>query len=391
MKILIIHNRYQFEGGEEAVISSEVDLLKNNGHRVILFELSNEKLNSYNIFKKILLPFTIIWSVKSYKKVRYLIKKEKPDIVHVHNTFFLMSPSVYYACRAEKVPIVQTLHNYRFICPLGILYRDGKVCRECLDKGLLMSIKYKCGRKSIWWAMAMLAILKFHYKNNTFKKFIDTYIALSSFSKQQFVKAGFDAEKIKVKPNFISFDPGISGSRGNFALNIGRFSPEKGTDILLEAWKQINYLPLKIIGTGYQSDEFKKYANEFSLNIEFLGQRAQEEVITYMKKSMVVILPSRCNENFPRIIVESFACGIPIIASRNGALAEIIEDKKTGLLFEPGDINDLVAKVESIFKNRQETEKMGKNARLEFENKYTLEKNYKKLIDIYTGTIKNYQ
>ncbi|MDD5013950.1 MAG: glycosyltransferase family 4 protein [Atribacterota bacterium] len=393
MKVLILHNRYKFEGGEEAVVLAEADLLRKNGHEVILHELSNEDISSCNLLKKIFLLFTIIWSINSYKQVRLLIKikKKKPDIVHVHNTFFLMSPSVYYACKAEKIPVVQTLHNYRFLCPLGILYRNGKVCRECLDKGLLMSLKYKCGRKSKLWTIAMLAVLKIHHRINTFKKLINTYIALSNFSKQQFVNAGFDENKITVKSNFINFDPGVSSEKRDFILYAGRFSPEKGTDILLEAWKKLNLLPLKIIGTGTQFKEFKDYANKYLLNIEFLGQKSHNEVIDYIKRSIAVILPSRCNENFPRIIVEAFACGVPVIASRRGALEELIEDRETGVLFDPEDVGDLVKKIEWVYNNQQEAIRMGKNARAEFENKYTAEKNYKKLINIYEGTIKNYQ
>lgn len=390
MKVLIIHNRYKFEGGEETVVSAEADLLKKNDHEVLIFELSNEGLAKCNFIKKILLPFRIIWSISSYKEVRSIIKREKPDIVHVHNTFFLMSPSVYYACRDENIPVVQTLHNYRFLCPLGTLYRDGRVCRECLDKGLMMSIKYKCGRKSKLWTLAMLWILRFHHKNNTFKRFIDTYIALSNFSRQQFIQAGFEGQKIKVKPNFINFDPGFSSERKNFALYVGRFSPEKGIDILLEAWRKNDYLPLKIIGTGIQFEEFKDYTQKHSLNVEFLGQRPNSDVINYIKKSLIVVLPSRCNENFPRTLVECFACGAPVVASKRGALAEIIEDGKSGLLFEPEKPDDLVEKIDFVCKNREIIETMSKNARKEYEEKYTAEKNYEILMNIYRETIEHY-
>jgi len=391
MKILILHNRYKFEGGEEAVVLAEVDLLKKHGHKITLFELSNKNISKGSLLKKILLPFSIIWSIDSYRQICELIEKEKPDIAHIHNTFFLMSPSIYYACKVKKIPVVQTLHNYRFLCPLGILYRDGKVCRECLDKGLFMSLRYKCGKKSVMWTIAMLAILEIHKRIKTFRKLINTYIALSNFSKQQFVDAGFDKNRIKVKPNFINFDPGISSEKSNFVLYVGRFSPEKGTDILLEAWKKLKLLPLKIIGTGIQFKEFKDYADKYSLNIEFLGQKPHNEVINYIKKSIAVILPSRCNENFPRVIVEAFACGVPVVASKRGALTELIEDRRTGVLFNPENIEDFIEKIESIWNNKQEAEKMSRNARMEFENKYTAEKNYEKLINIYERSIKNYQ
>ncbi len=391
MKILIIHNRYKFEGGEEAVVYSEAEFLRQHGHCVKLLELGNEALDKYSLLQKVMLPAQCIWSLSAYRMVRKIIKDEKPDIAHVHNTFFLISPSVYYACKHENVPVVQTLHNYRFLCPLATLYRNGVVCKECLNNGLRMSLKYKCGSKSKLWTMAMLATLKVHYINNTFKKMIDSYILLSNFSKQQFAQAGFNEEKMKLKPNFISFDPGVSDQKENFALYVGRFSPEKGVDVLFEAWKKIDFLPLKIIGTGDQFNAIKQYAEDSSLNIEFLGQRPNGEVIDYIRKSLFVILPSRCNENFPRIIVEAFACGVPIVASNRGALAEIIKDKYTGLLFKPEDAKDLIDKVMKLYQDRELIKVMGQNARKEFLNKYTAEKNYDMLMSIYKSTISNYK
>ncbi len=390
MKILILHNRYKYEGGENKVVLAERDLLKSNGHKVLVFELSNKDIFKCSIFRKILLPFRIAWSLASYRKVKKIMQKEKPDIVHVHNTFFLLSPSVYYACRDANVPIVQTLHNYRFLCPMATLYREGKICRECLDKGLLMSIKNKCVKKSLLWALATLWTLKLHYKNNTFKRFINTYIALSDFSKRQFIEGGFNPERIRVKPNFINFDPGCDSNRENFALYAGRLSQEKGIDLLLDTWKNINYLPLKIIGTGSKLEEFKNYARENSLDVEFLGHRPNSEVINYLKKCLVVVLPSRCNENFPRVIVEAFACGVAIIASRRGAISEIIEDGKTGLLFDPDDPDDLLNKIKLVYRNREMLKIMSKNARFEYDERYTAEKNYQILMSIYRDTIDNY-
>lgn len=391
MKILILHNYYRDQGGEEAVVSSEAELLKRNGHEVLFFKLSNQDLFKGNIFKKLSHFFNIIWSRKSYREVRKIIKEEKPDIVHIHNVFFLMSVSVYYACRDENAVVVQSLHNYRFLCPMAVLYRNGRVCRECLDKGLLMSIKNKCVKKSKLWAAAMLCILKFHYKNNTFKKLINTYIALSNFSKEQFTRADFSAEKIKVKPNFIDFDPGFAGEREGFALCVSRFSPEKGLDVLLRAWKKINYLPLKIIGAGSQFDELKDYSQKHSLDVEFFGPKLNSEVIDYIKKSSMVILPSKCNENFPRILVESFACGTPVIASKVGALTEIVKEGKTGLLFDSEAPDDLADKVKYLYQNKEAAKVIGGNARKEYEEKYKAERNYEMLMNIYKGAIENYK
>jgi glycosyltransferase involved in cell wall biosynthesis len=213
---------------------------------------------------------------------------------------------------------------------------------------------------------------------------------LSDFSRKQFITAGFDQERIKIKPNFINFDPGCELKKSDFALYIGRFSPEKGVDVLLEAWKELNHLPLKIIGGGSGFKDAEEFAKKHHINVEFLGQMNNKDVIEQIKKALFVVIPSRCNENFPRIVVEAFACAKPIIASRSGALAEIIEDGKTGLLFESGNSNDLVNKVELMISDKEINEKMGKSAREEYEKKYTGEKNYKILIDIYRETIQNY-
>jgi len=391
MKILILHNRYKFAGGEEAVVDAEANLLRYQGHKVILFELSNEALENCSIFQKLLLPFRCLWSFSSFRKIRRIIKEEKPDVAHIHNTFFLMSPSVYYACRSRKIPVVQTLHNFRFICPLATLYRDGKICRECLGRGLMMSIKHKCGSKSWLWTLAMLSVINLHQKNKTFKRYIDKYIALSNFSRQQFIQAGYDGKKIEVKPNFINFDPGARKEVGNYALYVGRISPEKGLDVLLEAWKKTGHLELKIAGNGKELEEFRLYSKRNSLNINFLGQISNAEVFKLIKKSLAVIIPSRCNENFPRIVVETFACGVPLIASRSGALAEIIEDGKTGWLFDSGNSNDLAEKVNYADRERGAVKLLGENARKEFEAKYTVNKNYEILMSIYKETTENYR
>lgn len=388
MKILILHNRYKVSGGEESVVAAEAQLLKEKGHEVMLYELSNSRISREGVFGKLFLPLRVVWSPAAYRQVRKIIQKQRPAIAHVHNTFFAMSPSVYYACRDEKVPVVQTLHNYRFICPLGTLYREGKLCSECFDKGVLSSLKYNCGSKPISWKFAMLPTLKLHYLNNTFRKMIDTYIALSGFSKEQFERSGFDKNKIKIKPNFISFDPGFSRENKEYALYVGRFSPEKGADLLVKAWKDAGFLPLKVIGRG----DYKMlygYAQDHSVNAEFLGEKTNSEVFQYLKKALFLIVPSLCNENFPRIVVEAFASGVPVLASNNGALSQIIKEGKTGMLFNPLNKRELIAKAKFLCDNRDIAANMGENARNEFLAHYTANKNYEILISIYNDTLKN--
>ena len=389
MKILIIHNHYQRYGGEDAVVEAEKRLLVEYNHKVILYERSNTEINKYSFLKKIGLYFNMHWSEDDYLDIKNLIQKEEPDIAHIHNTFLLITPSAYYACKELNVPIVQTLHNYRFLCPGANFYRNGHICEECLKrKNFRKGILNGCWRNSNLLTAAVAKMLKFHYKKGTFKNLIDCYIALSKFSKNKFIKTGFNKEKIIVKPNFVNFDPGERREIGNYALFAGRLSTEKGIWTLVKALKKIDKLPLKIIGTGNLSEVLMKYSKKRSLNIEFLGQKENKEVINYIKNSTFVIVPSECYETFGQVIIESFACGVPVIASRIGAIGEIIQEGKTGLLFEAGNPDDLNKKINNLYKNIDLIKEMGKNARKEYEEKYTPKKNYEILMNIYQNVIK---
>jgi len=390
MKILVIHNQYKSQGGEEAVVSAEIDLLREKGHQVVPFFASNEDLERGGFWGMIMRPFRLIWSWPAYLKVREIIRKEKPDLAHIHNTFFVLSPSVYYACHSEGLPVVQTLHNYRFVCPFGILYKDGQFCRQCLDKGIRMSLGNACGTKSIAWRVSIYLVLKVHQMLGTFKKYITTYIALSDFSRRKFIEAGFAADRIRLKPNFINQDPGFTAIKEDFVLYAGRLSPEKGVDLLLGAWEKHRLPRLVIIGSGAQADEFSGYAAAHRLNITFLGHQPTDVVLDHMKRASLAVIPSRCNENFPRTIVEAFSCGTPVIASNNGAIAEIVADGVTGILFKSGDADDLAGKVQSARADPAVMAQIARNARKAYEEKYTAQTNYQMLKGIYEETINNY-
>lgn len=392
MKILIIHNRYQRSGGEDTVVDAEKKLLKEHNHKVISYERINARVDRYSFSKRISLYFNMHWSEDDYLDIKNLIQKEKPDIAHIHNTFLLITPSAHYACKELNVPIVQTIHNYRFLCPGANFYRKGHICEECLKRGnFSKSILNGCWRNSKLLTAAVVRMLRFHYKKGTFKNLIDCYIALSEFSKNKFIEAGFDAKKIVVKSNFVNFDPGERREIGNYALFAGRLSAEKGIWTLIKAWEKIDEISLKIIGTGDLFEDLMKYSKRKALNIEFLGQKENKKVIKYIKNSAFVIVPSECYETFGQVIIESFACGVPVIASRLGAMREIIQEGNTGLLFEAGNPDDLSKKISDLWENLNLIEKMGRNARKEYEQKYTAERNYKILIGIYSKTIEAYK
>jgi glycosyltransferase involved in cell wall biosynthesis len=382
MRILQVHNRYQHAGGEDAVVKAEGELLEANAHQVSLFEVANEGIRGF--WKKFSVALNSAYSQKSKVLVGRAISDFKPEVVHVHNFFPLITPSVYDACGDAGIPVVQTLHNYRAICPGALLMRDGQVCEDCIHGSAYRSVLHACYRGSALGTMVVASMVESHRKRNTWQEKVDTFIALTDFAKSKFVEAGFPKEKIIVKPNFYDgeFEDSITGDREG-ALFVGRLSREKGLYTLIEAWQGLN-IPLRVIGDGPLFDEVK--GRDLS-SVIFLGRKSREEVIKEMGRAKFLVMPSECYEGFPMVIAEAFAAGLPVITTRFGSMAEIVSDGVTGSLFEAGDAEDLVAKVRSAFANPEEIEQMGKNARSVYEEKYTPETNYLQLMDIYGEAI----
>lgn len=236
MNILIIHNSYQQAGGEDIVVAQETRLLERNGQRVSIYKRSNDELESLTFGQRLGLINRIISASDSKLSVRRILRELRPEIVHVHNTFAMVSPSVYKVCQEEGVPVVQTLHNYRLLCPAATFYRTGAPCEECVTHSLLRSVRYGCYRESRVMSGAIALMLKTHRSRQTWSRQIDAYIAISSFVRDKFVQAGFPASKIFVKPNFVDPDPGEGSNSGDYVLFLGRLSPEKGLLTLLQAW-----------------------------------------------------------------------------------------------------------------------------------------------------------
>ncbi len=388
MSILIIHNRYLLSGGEDEVVKSEENMLRRFGHKVAVYMRSNSEIQNFSLLKRIkTFLIDIYWSRESYAAVRKLIREKRPDIVHVHNTFFLVSPSIYDACNDEKVPIVQTLHNYRLLCPIGIFYRDGKICKDCLIKGLKSSVINKCWKGSRLATLFLTIIIKIIRLRIFFKK-VKHYIVLGEFSRQMYTTNGVPSEKVSIKPNFLDFDPEISNCQGGYGLFIGTLQEYKGIKTLIKAWHNVkDHFPLKIIGEGPLRKELEESAQ--GKNIEFLGQKPLCDVMDYIKRSLFVIVPSECYETGVRVIIEAFAAGIPLIASNHGAMQELIVEHETGLFFTPKDDKGLSEKVNYLIDHKDIAKKMGFNARKEFEEKYTQEKNYQWLMNVYRLALKN--
>jgi len=389
MKILIIHNAYQQPGGEDVVVARESNLLMREGNEVTTYKRSNHELDSLSFLQKLGLVRRIVSAKDSKTAVRKLVHKFLPDVVHVHNTFLMVSPAVYEVCREENVPVVQTLHNYRLLCPASTFYRNDGVCEDCVTHGLLRSVKHACYRDSRAMSAAVALMLKTHRSLQTWAKKVDAYIAISRFAANKFVKAGFPANKMFVKPNFVDPDPGERTRPGDYALFVGRLSPEKGLSTLIQAWRRLPALiPLMIVGDGPMRRQLAVDAAAAGLNnIRFVGQLPRDEVYTAMKKAAFLVVPSVWQEPFGLIAAEAFGCGTPVLGARIGAIPEMLEHEVTGLQFSPSDPDDLARQVAWAWEHPAHLTAMGKSARKVYEQRYTARANYASLREIYASTI----
>jgi glycosyltransferase involved in cell wall biosynthesis len=390
MKIAVIHNTYQRPGGEDVVVAAECSLLQERGHEVVSYRRSNHELEQMSKPRQFLLVRDIVYSEDSKRDIRDLLQKVEPDLVHVHNTFMMISPSIYEACREMGVPVVQTLHNFRLLCPAWTLARNGEVCEECVDRGLWRGVLHGCYRDSHLMTAAVALMLQVHRYRETWNEQVDGYVALSDFARRKFIEGGLPAGRIHVKPNFVFPDPGERGKPGDFALFVGRLSSEKGISTLLAAWEKLrNKIPLMVVGEGPLRESLEAEAAARNLrDVTFRGWLPAEEARVAMKNAAFTIVPSVCYEGFPMSIAESFACGTPVLCSCLGSMQEIVDNHRTGLHFAAGDAEDLAARVEWAWAHPSRLATMGKEARRQYETSYTAESNYARLMQIYEATMR---
>jgi glycosyltransferase involved in cell wall biosynthesis len=381
LTILVGHNYYQQPGGEDQVFAAEAALLESKGHRVIRYEECNSRIGNRNAAVAAL---GAVWSSKSARSLSDLVRLHKPDVVHFHNTFPLISPAAYYAVQRQGVPVVQTLHNFRLLCPGATLFREGSVCEECIErKSLLPAVRHGCYRGSRPATAAVATMLSVHRGLGTWQRKVDLYIAVSEFARRKFVDGGLPKSRVVVKPNFVSPDPGVGVGRGGYALFVGRLSAEKGISVLTSAWSELIDIPLVVAGDGPLA------GTEWPRGVSWIGRKPREKILELMREARLLIFPSLWYEGAPMTIVEAFACGLPVIASNLGSMAETVDHERTGLLFDPGGAADLARKVRWAFAHPEAMEAMRVAARREYEEKYTAERNYKLLMAIYETAIAN--
>ena len=385
MKILLCHNHYQLRGGEDLVFADEAALLESRGHKVLRFTLHNDQIREIGKLKAARMT---VWNGQAKRDVIELINRERPEIVHCTNVFPLLSPAIYYAARQAGVPVLQSLHNYRMLCPRGDLLRKGKICESCVNKLIPWPcVWHRCYRDSRSGSAVVAGASGIHRSLKTWKRTVDRYIAPSEFTRRKYIAGGFPGEKIVVKPNFVIQDSGIGTGAGKYFVYIGRLADEKGIEKILSTWSQLERpLPLKIVGDGPLAPLVEAAAARDD-RIEWLGQRSFEDVLAILGEAAALVFPSVCYETFGRSIVESFSKGTPVIASQHGAAAELIDEGRTGWLFDVDRPADLASKIETALSDPDRLMAMRQIVRNEFELKYTASANYEMLMKIYQRAI----
>jgi glycosyltransferase involved in cell wall biosynthesis len=393
LRILVAHTYYRSSApsGEDAAFDSERRLLERSGIEVIPFTRRNDDIDDTSMLTRMKLAMDTSWSTGTYRSLHQLIREKRPDVAHFHNTFPQMSPSAYAACRELGVPVVQTLHNYRLVCAGALLQRDGQPCEKCLNGsavlGLLPGLVHRCYRGSLGATGALTLMLATNRLRGSYARNVDRYIALTRFAASRLAAGGLPADRIVVKPNCLDEEPEAGRGGGGFALYVGRLSDEKGVRTLLRAWRHLGSHRLLIVGDGPLREELVRMASAARLAVSFLGRLPRTEVLALARQAAFQVVPSECYEGFPMVVLEAFACGTPVVASRIGSLDELVDEGVTGTKFRATDPEDLVRAVGRLIGDPERFARMRQSCRAVFEQHYTADRNIAQLVAIYTDVM----
>lgn len=387
LRILLVHTYYQQPGGERLSFEAEARLLAQHGHDVHLYTAHNEVLDTMSAMQK---AHATLWNRDAQRALFKTARTFQADVVHFNNTFPLLSPAVYYGARAAGAAVVQTLRNYRLLCANALFYREGQPCEECLGRtppwpGVL----HACYRNSHIASAGVAAMLTLHRFLKTWHEQVDRFVVLTPFARRKFVEGGLAEAKLSIKPNFLDTDPRRVGvhQAPHSMVYVGRYSAEKGLGTLLSAWKDFT-IPITLVGKGPLTSTIDAATQHrpYVRNKGFLGQ---QEVFDVLRSAYALIFPSQWYEGMPRVILEAFAMGVPVIASDLGAMSSLVDHGRTGLHVRPGDADDLAVKVRWLWDHPEERAAMGRAARAEYEAKYTAERNYDLLMQIYADALRH--
>jgi glycosyltransferase involved in cell wall biosynthesis len=385
-RVMQVHTSYRQAGGEDQVVAAEKHLLEEAGIEVEQVLFNNADLReSRSLAGDLKLATSAVWSRSAERRVRAALAAHRPQVMHVHNTFAAASPSIYAAAAVCGVPVVQALHNYRLVCPAATTFRDGHSCTDCVGRRLPWpSVVHSCVRGSRAQSLVAATTLGVHRALGTFRRGIDTYVVGTSFQRQLMVDGGVPAERIRVIPNFLEPDPGAGRGARTGVLYVGRLAEEKGIATLLRA---AEFIPgsVTVVGDGPLTPLVHEAAA--AGYVKYLGPLWSGDMRDQLRGAAALAVPSIWFEGFPMVVVEAFAAGTPVIASRIGSLAVIVEDGVTGLLTEPGNTDQLGERFAWVVDHPDELEGFGVRARQEYELRYRGAEHLEALLDIYQASI----
>ncbi|WP_439386061.1 glycosyltransferase family 4 protein [Amycolatopsis lexingtonensis] len=387
MRVLVVHNRYRSEqpSGENNVVDAEVSLLAEGGHEVSLFERRSDDIAAMPLPRKAAVPLMVPWNPAVRKELAARLRAKRPDVVHIHNTFPLLSPSVVAACADAGVPAVATLHNYTMVCPPGTLHRDGRICTECVGGSPLPAVKHGCYRGSSAATLPMAASMVANRRR--WWTGVSRFFCISAAQRDLLVSAGMPGERMAVKHNFVT-DPGVRRTGdGKHVLFLGRITEEKGVGLLMRAWDRLGGalgVPLVIAGTGPMQDDVAAWAAGRS-DVSYVGLQNKAECRALTADAVAVVAPSTWLEAFGLVVVEAMAAGVPTVAAAHGAFPELVEDGVTGLLHQPNDEVSLAERLREIVGDRNR--EMGDAARVRYEKDFTPAVGLDRLIAGYKAAI----
>lgn len=387
MKILFVHDFYRNFGGEDAAALAEKWMLEQFDEEVIFYSRNNKEISNYSFANKLRFPFEAVDSVRTRTDIAAIVRRERPDVAYVHNPFPLISSSIYRALHDGGVPCVQFVHDFRFLCPNGLFHTNGAICERCKDGSFFNAVRHRCYRDS-YAASFIAASVAAVARRSRVLDLISLFVCPTVFSRQKLVEGGLPAHKIRIKPHFVDAAITPLFTPGKYVLYIGRLSPEKGVLGLVHALADCPDIPLKVAGSGPLESEIRTFLRERRIaHIQLVGFKAGAEKWDVLRNSACIVLPSESYETFGLVVLEAYAAGKPVIASRLGALPFVIEDGKSGLLFEPGDHRDLCAKLRHLFAHPAQVEGMGRYGRMLVDTKYRPAESYRSLKEIFSAAL----
>jgi len=383
VKILLIHNFYQQFGGEDAAALADKALLEAHNEEVSFYARDNAEIRDFPLISRLLFPAQVIYSGRTRRNLAAIVKERRPDIALIHNFFPLVSPSVYHVLHSFHVPIIQVIHDFRFFCPNGWFFTQGQVCERCKKGNYLSAVRFRCYRDSYLSSALAASSIGLNRLGGMLEK-ITAFVCPTVFLKQKLVEGGIQKEKIFIRPHFMDTSPIAPNYRkGEYVLYLGRISPEKGIWTLVRAFQKLKGVTLRIAGTGPMETDLRRYLKANSIeNIELLGFQSGKDKWQLLADSLFVVVPSECYETFGLVVLEAYAVGKPVLASNLGSLPYVVENGKSGMLFEPGNVEDLVKKVKHLIADPSGVASMGFHARGLAETKYSPDQSYRTLLDI---------